>query len=272
MEKQMFGGPWTLLKLEILEKYFGFYTQALKNHFNLCYIDAFAGSGNVTLKDYGTTFGSALRALDYPFDQYFYIEKNRTYLKQLEENIIRKRVSKNVKIVHGDCNELLRTIHSYDWYGNHWRGVIFLDPYAMDLDWDALVSISKTQVFDIWYLFPISALNRNLPKDGEISVPSKEKINRVLGTQDWEKEIYFESPQMTLFEEPSTERKSFREITIYVLNRLRTIFPAVSPNSRILTLSNKSPIFLLCFAVSNPSKRAIKLSLEAANHILTHTK
>ncbi|WP_157998421.1 hypothetical protein [Desulfosporosinus sp. OT] len=43
---QAFGGPWTLLKLDILEKYLSFFVQAMKNqNFKLCYIDAFAGSG-----------------------------------------------------------------------------------------------------------------------------------------------------------------------------------------------------------------------------------
>jgi len=34
--RQRFGGPWTLIKLEVLEKYLNFYTTALKktNHLN----------------------------------------------------------------------------------------------------------------------------------------------------------------------------------------------------------------------------------------------
>lgn len=42
-----FGGIWTQKKLEILEQYLSFYSQALKNQgFCLHYVDAFAGTGS----------------------------------------------------------------------------------------------------------------------------------------------------------------------------------------------------------------------------------
>jgi three-Cys-motif partner protein len=45
-----FGGPWTLQKLEILERYLDSYTTALKNQpFQLIYVDAFAGEGSFRL-------------------------------------------------------------------------------------------------------------------------------------------------------------------------------------------------------------------------------
>lgn len=48
---QKFGGAWTLIKLKVLSKYLYFYTTALKNQFfNLCYIDAFAGCGEVNIQ------------------------------------------------------------------------------------------------------------------------------------------------------------------------------------------------------------------------------
>ena len=48
MNKQAFGSIWTISKLEIIENYLEFYTTALKKqNFKLCYIDAFAGSGEI---------------------------------------------------------------------------------------------------------------------------------------------------------------------------------------------------------------------------------
>ena len=45
-----FGGPWTIEKLDILEAYLDRYTTALKGQaFDLIYIDAFAGTGQVEL-------------------------------------------------------------------------------------------------------------------------------------------------------------------------------------------------------------------------------
>lgn len=269
---QSFGGPWTLLKLEIIEKYLNFYTTAMKDKFNLCYIDAFAGSGDVNLKDFRAIFGSAIRAIDYPFNRYIFIENNTEYAQRLKESIVLKDSNKNFEIVNGDCNELLSRIYSFDWIRKSWRGVIFLDPYAMNLKWSSLEAIAKTKAFDVWYLFPLSALIRLLQKDGNIPDKNKERINDLLGTTAWETEIYYESPQLSLFGEQDFERQNVKGIRDYVLKRLKSIFPSVSENSLILrNPQNNSPLFLLCFAISNHSEKAIKLSLKGANHILTHT-
>ena len=46
--EQRFGGAWTLIKLEVLEKYLGFYTTALKyKPFKLCFIDAFEKTADI---------------------------------------------------------------------------------------------------------------------------------------------------------------------------------------------------------------------------------
>ena len=47
--KDTWGGPWTGLKLAILEKYLDAFTTALKGKgFKLIYIDAFAGTGVIS--------------------------------------------------------------------------------------------------------------------------------------------------------------------------------------------------------------------------------
>lgn len=138
------------------------------------------------------------------------------------------------------------------WFENYWRGVIFLDPYAMNLKWASLEAISQTRVFDVWYLFPLSALNRVLQKDGKIPKKNKDKINELLGTSDWENEIYYESPQLSLFGEQELERVSLEKIQRYVINRLKLLFPGVSEKSLVLRNYNNSPLFNLCFATNNP--------------------
>lgn len=268
---QAFGGSWTLRKLEILDKYSDFYLTAMKNRpFKLCYIDAFAGSGWVEVRGHGEIRGSALRALERPFDRYIFIEKKKEYTEQLE--VIRANYpEKLIDIELGDCNEILKRLSTEPWYDNFWRGIIFLDPYAMNVEWETLKAIAKTQAFDLWYLFPLSALLRVLRKDGRITVQNKYRLNMLLGTCEWEKALYSESIQMSLFDEIDLERETVQGIIKYVVGRMQDVFPAVSPNPRILRQTrNNSPLFLLCFAVSNPNKKAIDLSLKVADHILMH--
>jgi three-Cys-motif partner protein len=192
MKTMAYGGPWTLIKLDVIEKYLNFYVTAMNNKFKLCYIDAFAGEGEFEVKNIGLTMGSALRALDYPFDRYIFIEKLEENVSKLNE-AVKSKGKNNIDIIAGDCNQLLSRINSMSWYANYWRGVIFLDPYAMELKWESLKTIAQTEAFDVWYLIPLSALTRNLRRDGKIDEKTKSTITSLLGTTEWETEIYFES-------------------------------------------------------------------------------
>lgn len=53
-----FGGRWTLEKLDILERYLDAYTNALRNQdFQLVYVDAFAGTGEISREAVERTTG-----------------------------------------------------------------------------------------------------------------------------------------------------------------------------------------------------------------------
>ena len=171
-----FGGEWTQIKLTIIDDYLRFYVSALKNlNVKLIYIDAFAGSGKTILPNGIEIKGSALISLQYDFDEYYFLEIDLSRKKELE-SIIQKdfpeKISK-VHIINDNCNnrlgEILSNLTPYQ------RGVMFLDPYALELDWSILLEASKTEILDIWYLFPLSALNRNLPKD-----KAKIKVNKIV--------------------------------------------------------------------------------------------
>lgn len=270
-EPQRFGDFWTVQKLDAVEKYLEFYTTALKKQsFKLCYIDAFSGSGNVMLKDGQVIDGSAIRALKYPFDQYYFFEKDKKFYDALLNKIHISFSDKmdHIRLIHGDCNDLLLGIDDFSWMANKWRGVIFLDPYAMDLSWLCLENISRTKAFDVWYLFPFSAVNRNLPNSGEIRPANENILTKIFGSADWKSKIYTESRQQTIFEEPGLEKVPVDGLKQYVLSRLKDTFYTVAPNPALLKNEKNSPLFLLCFAGSNPSKAAQELSLKGAKHIL----
>jgi hypothetical protein len=55
MVEHHYGGPWSEIKLDILRKYLGFFTSALrKKGFELRYIDGFAGTGSRTVAGEGS--------------------------------------------------------------------------------------------------------------------------------------------------------------------------------------------------------------------------
>ena len=276
MTKQKFGGPWTVEKLGILSDYLSFYAIALKSQpFDLIYIDAFAGTGKIKIGDedeYEIIDGSAKLALQSSgaFAEYIFIEKKKSYVKELNELIDREFPEKKdrVKIIPEDCNDVLLDIcNKVNW--SKTRAVLFLDPCAADVKWDTLKVVAATGAIDVWYLFPFSAVTRMMKKKGEIDPTWKAKLNSIFGDNSWESEFYSEDLQMNLFGTQDVVRNCNADLLkAYIEKRLASIFPSVSKNSRVLFNRRNTPLFLFCFAVSNKNPKAHGLAMKVANYIL----
>ncbi len=256
-----YGGPWSELKVAAVKYYLECYTNALSRiGMKLWYIDAFAGSGDREserkiggLLDGGkpiekiieTTEGSARKALNVvpPFDQLVFIEKNHTRVNDLK-NLRNEYPGRNIDVRQGDANqELLKIAISNPWTtkGKSWhRGVVFLDPFALDVEWNTLKALAKTEMFDVWYLFPIRDVTRQLAHSYS-GIGSKEaKLDLVLGPE-W-RELYSKAPpenpsQSDMFatfdnedlpEEELIRIKEWRDIETWFKGQLETQFAYVS--------------------------------------------
>jgi three-Cys-motif partner protein len=275
-QAQKFGGNWTVEKLNILSDYLNFYVSALKNQrFGKVYIDAFAGSGRIETRD-GTEqiTGSIRLALQAKnkFDRYVFIEKNTEYAAELQHIINTEFVDLKPKIAiyNADCNDKLIELCDNSKFWKENRAVLFLDPYATEVKWTTLQAIAKTQAIDMWYLFPFSAAQRMLPNERVVAA-WKNKLNDLFGDIDWENRFYKRDPQLTLFGNNGKMIKDVnaKELAAYICERLKSIFPYVADNPRFLYNAKMSPLFLFCFAVSNPNKKAYELAKKVAeDHIL----
>lgn len=279
---QKFGGNWTEKKLNIFTSYLDAYLIALQNQkFKKIYIDAFAGTGEIETSDGGQFLvGSAKRALasEKKFDHYYFIEADSQKAGELQ-NMINSEFPQMrgiVTIYCGDANDkLAEIISNVDWSYN--RGLLFLDPYATQVNWATLKNVAQTKSIDVWYLFPFSALERMLPKNGKYD-KWEDCIDRLLGDAGWRKEFYKKDPQMTLFDlfpepgqsdgERMVKDANPNHIKEYILSRLGTIFPCVSKHARIFSNSRNSPMFLFCFAIASESPKAQGLALRMADYIL----
>ena len=274
--KQKFGGPWTVDKLNILSDYLDFYTTALKNQpFDLIYIDAFAGTGKILIgeeEQYEEIDGSVRLALQSKgrFAEYIFIEKKPSFVKELKSMVEQDFPEKKnkVKIEKGDCNSVLLEIcQKVNW--NKTRAVLFIDPYAANVEWETLQTIAATGAIDVWYLFPFHAANRMLRRDGQIDPAWEAKLNSIFGDNSWRDQIYHDDPQTNLFGIDEVYKESSTDkLKRYIEGRLSTVFKGVSSNSRILYNRKNSPLFLFCFAVSNDNPKAKALAMKVANYIL----
>lgn len=283
MTVQKFGGPWTREKLNIFTNYLEAYLTALQNQkFKKIYIDAFAGTGTIETKD-GDQYleGSARLALSASktFDYYYFIEDDAKKADELQQMINEDfpHLKSIARVRCGDANDkLAQIISEVDWKYN--RGLLFLDPFATQVNWSTLEVVANTHSIDVWYLFPFSALNRMLPKNGKYET-WENCLDRLLGDSSWRTEFYKKDPQMSLFDfmpdpdNPAGEKRLVKDanpehIKEYIISRLQTIFPCVSKHPKIFRNSKKSPMFLFCFAISNQSPKAQGLALRIADYIL----
>lgn len=276
---QAFGGAWSVIKLDVLQRYLTAFTTALKARpFKLIYIDAFAGSGAMrTRADEGSGenvihHGSAQRALHTrpPFHKLYFIEAKEKNVESLKKMV---GSDERVRIYHGDANEHLQRLCSRaEW--KSFRGVLFLDPFALSVDWATIECITRTRGLDVWYLFPMMAVTRLLPWDPDKRTEGNSAIvTRVLGTDKWRDRFYPQPEQKSDLFGPYTPRQmrtaSIDEIENFVRERLNGAFAEVLSPKRLYGPSNQH-LFSLFFAISNP--KAIAIGRKIASHILTQSR
>jgi three-Cys-motif partner protein len=283
--EHIFGGKWTDIKLDIIKKYLHAYTQIMsKKNFSYAYIDAFAGTGHrredeIENEQKGlfedcssltkSKPGSARIALEVQpsFLKYIFIEKKRAYIRELY-NLQSEFPDRSIQIINEEANEYLMDICQNRKWSKH-RAVVFLDPYGMQVRWQTYEAIAKTKAIDLWILFPIGmAIMRLLKKDGKIDKAMRSRLNDVFGTSDWYRKFYRRRTEETFWGVEKYLEKccDFNGIGKYFVDRLKTVFPAVVDVPYSLYNSKNVPLFILCFAASNPD--AGELAVKIADGIL----
>jgi three-Cys-motif partner protein len=293
MARTFSGSVDTKLKLDCLREYLTAFSIALKNEgFARIYIDAFAGSGDRTeihaaLPMFGTeseivtTPGSAriAFAVKPALDTIVLIEKDPKRFATLEK--LRKEFAdREVVLRNGDANELVqRLCRNTRWRGGPGsisrgiRGVIFLDPFGMEVDWKTVQCVAETRSLDCWFFFPLSGLYRNAPRRAvEMTSDKRSAITRIFGTEEWYDRWYAprDAHQPGLFDDTSDAVRTadVNAIENYVKDRLSQVFKGVVLPPLRLRHNGGAPMASLFFAVSNDLPAAVKLATKIASHIL----
>ena len=278
-------GPWLQEKLGCLRKYLQAYTKILsKRKFEgYFYIDAFAGPGTLKIRneqmddttqallaeisqheaeDTGKAeyiSGSPRVALDLdpPFTDYVFVEinpKRIDYLMDLKESY--KGSGRRIHIRNENCTEYLREMLNKI-AGKPWRGVIFLDPFGMQVPWDTIVEIGKTEAIEVFINFPVGmAIQRLLKKSGQFTKKERTKLNEYFGTAEWFNLLYDEDQD--LFGDTVTKIQNSGDVLVkWYRNRLEQVFPHVS-SAREIQATNGRPLYYLIFA--GPNKNGMKIA------------
>jgi len=296
MMEHRFGGPWTEIKLDAVEYYLECYTRALKSvGFDLWYVDAFAGTGDrEEERETGgilegtpietvveTMAGSARRALAIapPFDHFHFNEQKPDRYEVLC-GLKNEFPDRHIVVTAEDANQLLSTTFSRrPWLSganSKTRGVVFLDPYALQVEWKTLELLAGTKAVDVWYLFPLRDITRQLAHQRSGIGPKERRMDIVL-SEKW-RELYSLPPpekvlrQTELFgpsadHEDEERNASQRQIEQWFKELLATKFPYVSDPLPLLTGRTRQA-FSLFLCVANPSPKATELARHFHSHVM----
>lgn len=252
-------GAWSVLKLDIIEKYGAAYTKAfagakgrgLKKY----YIDGFSGAGAHVAKDTGAQIeGSPTRALKIspPFDGFYFIDLDTDKTAYLE-TLCKGR--KDVHIFTGDANQYLKEILPNIQYAKYNRALCLLDPYGLHLDWEIMAMAGQSKAVDMFLNFPIMDMNRNAIWRNPEETPSEgiERMNRFWGDDSWRQASYAESAQQNLFSSPDLIKQPNEAIVTAFRERLKKVggFAHV-PEPLAMKNSNNAVVYYLIFASPKP--------------------
>jgi three-Cys-motif partner protein len=288
-QQDLFGGPWTQQKLEVLSKYLRAYRKIFEKNerarfFKISYVDAFAGTGVIPrdVPDMFTEFfpelaeaeeefrkGSVKRALEVepPFDHYVFIEKDAGKCDELSA-LSEEFSDRDIGIVNDDANVALMNWCSKMDHRRE-RAVVFLDPFGASVEWNAINAIARTKAVDLWVLFPYEAINRMLIKDRKPPKAWSDRLTRIFGTDEWEKKFYSSSFWRSILD-PSEEVEQVHktadktQITEFFVERLKSIFVDVAKPGFLY--NSKGLLFVLLFAAGN--KKGAKAGVNIANHLM----
>lgn len=198
-------GPWGKIKGEILQKYAHAYMVIMDKQSwckGVIYVDAFAGLP--TNKVRGTSEmvpGSASLALaiEPRFTEYHFIDTNAIRAKTL---IDLANGRSDVTVYEQDGNRVLfDTIVPRLAYREYRRALVVLDPYGLQLDWNAVSALGGTRSAEIVINFPTMDINRNaLRRDPKKNLEtSTRRMTTWWGDDSWLELAYTPSPQLALW-------------------------------------------------------------------------
>jgi three-Cys-motif partner protein len=273
-EGDMDVGPWAREKLDCLRKYLHAYTtimrkQRFRGYF---YIDAFAGPGNLKLRgqaadpvqdslldltesdDDESAYinGSPRVALDieHPFTDYVFVEMDAARADRLDQLAARHPASR-VHVRRSDCNTYLRELlerNAGQWA--QWRGVVFLDPFGMQVPWSTIEALGRTGSIEILLNFPVGmAIQRLLKRSGSFTAAERAKLDVYFGSPEWF-DLLYERKSDLLGTNLQKIAGSADVLVRWYRTRLKAAFGYAS-TAREVCNSKGRPLYYLIFAGRN---------------------
>jgi spore photoproduct lyase len=237
-------GRWAKDKYFYIGRYLDLFSTAMKNIWNLYYIDLFAGCGKCRVRDSGEEIdGSALMSLNirFPFTKYLFVDSNPEALDSLEERIKSSGFLDRVKLLRGDCNEKVEEIiKEIPQKGS--LCLAFIDPTGLQIKFATIKQLTEERRIDLIITFPEGmAIKRNLEtflKQGH------SLLDDFMGDTSWREQYRKELVALKPFERNKRFVELYRE-------KLKSIgYLEIKSANEVLIRSSakKLPLYYLLFA------------------------
>lgn len=280
-------GPWAREKLQCLQKYLSAYTTILKNQKfdGYFYIDAFAGGGRAEMRRSASNMlskkdailpglnladepevseyidGSPRVALSIepPFTRYVFIEQDQARandLDKLKDEFPDRAISVYAESAeHVLSQNILKS--GLDW--RRYRGVIFLDPFGLQVKWDLIRRIAETKSLEVFINFPVGmAIQRKLTRDpSKLASHDIHMLNKYFGDEDWFDVVYSRNPDLVTGQYVMKNRDSGRALADWYQNRLTEVF-GYGAQPRLVRNPGGSHLYYLLFA--SPNRTGAKIA------------
>lgn len=277
------GGEWTEQKLDAFEKYVKAYLTIMNKYrdkygWKLVYFDGFAGSGDrgvdqtekhpslfdisdleISDSDLKVYAGAAERVVKIDqrgFDFYYFNEPDEESMIALQSKISDFAHDKRIEFRNEDANKEIVKLASGFKKRSDLKGLVFLDPFGMQVDWSSLYALKGCAV-DLWILVPTGVIiNRMLDKKGNLY--HTKKLQKFFGLEeDVIKQFFYQKhEEQTLFGEELHQLKKIPDavpkIAELYVELLKGVFKHVSDKPLVLRNTRGVPIFHFVFASNNP--------------------
>ncbi len=183
-------GEWTIIKELFLAYYAPTYIRILKNRKKvLNYVDLFAGSGVIRLKEVDLNFPGSPLIIKFlikeSFTNYFFVDNDSNKLLQLQELL--KDTNQNCKFIENDANlaitDLINEIGNNDMHS-----LVFIDPFAMEINFDTIRALSNVNC-DIIITFASEQISRAIHQWLKNPQWNTNKLDIFYGDKDWKGDI-----------------------------------------------------------------------------------
>ena len=158
-----------------------------------------------------------------PFTNYLFIEKSPTLVKELRALQLQYPL-RSMEIVTGDANDQLRQFLSRHVGRRGHRGVVFLDPFAMQVPWTTIALIAEAGWLEVILNFPLHmAVDRLFVKSGEIPPGWRDRLDVTLGSSAW-RELVYETTTDLLGPKVIKRERAAERVLDWFRDRLRRAF------------------------------------------------